>query len=96
MSSSATGHTAATADAPPGVLRRAIGASAIGNATEWFDYGIYAYGVTYISAALFPAAPRRRRCSRWRPSRSRSSSARSAASSGVPWATGWGASRSSG
>lgn len=35
-------------------LRRAIGASAIGNATEWFDYGIYAYGVTYISAALFP------------------------------------------
>ena len=35
-------------------LRRAIAASAIGNATEWFDYGIYAYGVTYISAALFP------------------------------------------
>jgi MHS family proline/betaine transporter-like MFS transporter len=39
---------------PPGVLRRAVAASAIGNATEWFDYGIYAYGVTYISAALFP------------------------------------------
>lgn len=38
----------------PGILRRAIAASAIGNATEWFDYGIYAYGVTYISAALFP------------------------------------------
>jgi MHS family proline/betaine transporter-like MFS transporter len=35
-------------------LRRAVAASAIGNATEWFDYGIYAYGVTYISAALFP------------------------------------------
>ena len=35
-------------------LRRAIAASAIGNATEWFDYGIYAYGVTYISAAIFP------------------------------------------
>ena len=35
-------------------LRRAIGASAIGNAVEWFDYGIYAYGVTYISAAIFP------------------------------------------
>ena len=33
---------------------RAIAASAMGNATEWFDYGIYAYGVTYISAALFP------------------------------------------
>src|SRR5690554_1755362 len=39
---------------PPGVLKRAITASAIGNATEWFDYGMYAYGVTYISAALFP------------------------------------------
>ncbi|WP_334181806.1 MFS transporter [Novosphingobium sp.] len=38
----------------PTVLHRAIAASAIGNATEWFDYGIYAYGVTYISAALFP------------------------------------------
>ncbi|MGN6283787.1 MAG: MFS transporter [Afipia sp.] len=38
----------------PATLRRAIIASAMGNATEWFDYGIYAYGVTYISAALFP------------------------------------------
>jgi MHS family proline/betaine transporter-like MFS transporter len=35
-------------------LRRAVAASAIGNATEWFDYGIYAYGLSYISAALFP------------------------------------------
>lgn len=41
---------------PPSVLHRAIAASAIGNATEWFDYGIYAYGVTYISAALFPGS----------------------------------------
>ena len=44
------------AEAPPGLIRRAIAASAIGNATEWFDYGIYAYGVTYISAALFPGS----------------------------------------
>jgi MHS family proline/betaine transporter-like MFS transporter len=28
----------------------------MGNATEWFDYGIYAYGVTYLSAALFPGS----------------------------------------
>jgi len=35
-------------------LHRAIAASALGNATEWFDYGIYAYGVTYLSTALFP------------------------------------------
>jgi MHS family proline/betaine transporter-like MFS transporter len=39
---------------PDSTLRRAVGASAIGNAVEWFDYGIYAYGVTYISLALFP------------------------------------------
>jgi MHS family proline/betaine transporter-like MFS transporter len=42
------------ADAPPNVVKKAVAASAIGNATEWFDYGIYAYGVTYISAAIFP------------------------------------------
>jgi len=52
---------AARASSPPpqaapsaATLRRAIAAAAVGNATEWFDYGIYAYGVTYISAALFP------------------------------------------
>lgn len=39
---------------PTPVLRRAIAASALGNATEWFDYGIYAYGLVYLSAALFP------------------------------------------
>ncbi len=41
---------------PPGLLRRAVAASAIGNATEWFDYGVYAYGVSYISTALFPGS----------------------------------------
>lgn len=41
---------------PPATLKRAIAASAMGNATEWFDYGIYAYGVTYISVALFPGS----------------------------------------
>ena len=43
-----------TDSVPPSVLKKAVAASAIGNATEWFDYGIYAYGVTYISAAIFP------------------------------------------
>ena len=32
-------------------LRRAISASAIGNMTEWFDYGVYAYAATYIAKA---------------------------------------------
>jgi MFS transporter, MHS family, proline/betaine transporter len=35
-------------------LRRAIAASAIGNMTEWFDYGVYAYTATYIGEAFFP------------------------------------------
>jgi MHS family proline/betaine transporter-like MFS transporter len=36
-------------------LRRAIAASAIGNMTEWFDYGVYAYTATYIGSAFFPS-----------------------------------------
>lgn len=54
MEQSATPPAAAAV--PPAILRRAVAASAIGNATEWFDYGIYAYGVTYISKALFPGS----------------------------------------
>lgn len=52
MTPDASGPSSAHAGSSP--LHRAVGASALGNAVEWFDYGIYAYGVTYISAALFP------------------------------------------
>jgi MFS transporter, MHS family, proline/betaine transporter len=41
-------------DAPPQTLHRAIGASAMGNMTEWFDYGVYAYATSYITAQFFP------------------------------------------
>ena len=37
-------------------LRRAITASAMGNMTEWFDYGVYAYATTYITHHFFPGA----------------------------------------
>jgi MFS transporter, MHS family, proline/betaine transporter len=37
-------------------LRRAIAASAMGNATEWFDYGVYGFVATYIGASFFPNA----------------------------------------
>lgn len=47
-------HTAPPPDADKATLHRAIGASAIGNAVEWFDYGVFAYGTVYISKALFP------------------------------------------
>ena len=53
MGSEQTGRRPPTTEQPPAVVKKAIAASAIGNATEWFDYGIYAYGVTYISAAIF-------------------------------------------
>jgi len=39
----------------PRTLRRAIAASAIGNMTEWFDYGVYAYTAVYIGDAFFPS-----------------------------------------
>lgn len=37
------------------ILRRAIAASAIGNTTEWFDYGVYAYTAIYIGRTFFPS-----------------------------------------
>ncbi|MFB7715896.1 MFS transporter [Nocardia sp. NPDC056100] len=33
---------------------RSVAAAAMGNATEWFDYGVYAAAATYITAAFFP------------------------------------------
>ena len=36
------------------LLHKAIGASAIGNATEWYDYGVYAATATYLTHAFFP------------------------------------------
>lgn len=35
-------------------LRKAISASAMGNAVEWFDYGVYGVMVVYISSVFFP------------------------------------------
>ena len=30
-------------------VRKAVAASALGNATEWLDYGLYAVSVTYLA-----------------------------------------------
>ena len=49
----------ATADARPPErrqLHRVITGSAIGNMTEWFDYGAYAYVADQITKAFFPSA----------------------------------------
>jgi MHS family proline/betaine transporter-like MFS transporter len=36
------------------LLRKAIAAAAVGNATEWYDYGVYAAVATYLADAFFP------------------------------------------
>ena len=36
------------------VMKRAVGAAAVGNITEWFDFGVYGYLVTTIEANFFP------------------------------------------
>ncbi|MCW4458479.1 MFS transporter [Microbacterium sp. MPKO10] len=48
-------YAAPSVESPEGrkTIRRAIAASAIGNATEWYDYGVYAVAVTYITANFF-------------------------------------------
>ena len=50
-------HTEHTEQITPSAVtvRRAVAASAIGNATEWFDYGVYAYTAVYIGQAFFPS-----------------------------------------
>lgn len=41
-------------DPKSGQQTRSVAAAAMGNATEWFDYGVYAAAATYITAAFFP------------------------------------------
>jgi MHS family proline/betaine transporter-like MFS transporter len=54
--SSAEEFAAPNSETPEGkrTLRKAIGASAMGNAVEWFDYGVYGVMVVYISSVFFP------------------------------------------
>jgi MHS family proline/betaine transporter-like MFS transporter len=49
---------------PPGItvtdeatMRRAVAAAAIGNVTEWYDFGVYAYLVPVITSVFFSALP---------------------------------------
>ncbi len=42
---------------PPGVIKRAIGAAAIGNVTEWYDFGVYAYFEPTIKKVFFANLP---------------------------------------
>jgi MHS family proline/betaine transporter-like MFS transporter len=40
----------------PSLLRRAVGASALGNCMEWFDFGVYSYLAAIIGKVFFPGA----------------------------------------
>jgi MHS family proline/betaine transporter-like MFS transporter len=41
----------------PSVVKRAIGAAAIGNVTEWYDFGVYAYFEPTIKEVFFADLP---------------------------------------
>lgn len=41
-------------DVPTSVLRKAVAASSLGNATEWFDYGLYGALTVYLAPNFFP------------------------------------------
>src|SRR5690606_41501039 len=48
------GGSSRTGDEQAKRVRRSVAASAMGNATERFDYGVYAATATYLTAAFFP------------------------------------------
>ncbi|HWD07050.1 MAG TPA: MFS transporter [Amycolatopsis sp.] len=41
----------------PAVIKRAVGAAAIGNVTEWYDFGVYGYLATTIQKVFFTDLP---------------------------------------
>ena len=49
---------AGTAQIDPGVRRKVVAASFIGNFVEWFDYAAYGYLAVTISAVFFPSEDR--------------------------------------
>jgi len=56
MAESAPTAGAASREVDPRTLRKAITGSAVGNATEWYDYGVYAYVAVEIADNFFPEA----------------------------------------
>ncbi|MFC7510767.1 hypothetical protein ACFQV4_06740 [Streptomyces thermocarboxydus] len=71
-------------------------AAALGNAMEWFDFGVYSYIAVTLGKVFFPrATPPRSCCPRSARSPRPSWSARSAAWSSVRSATAWAGRRSS-
>ncbi|WP_229660752.1 MFS transporter [Marmoricola endophyticus] len=44
-----------------GIIKKAIAAAAIGNVTEWYDFGVYAYFATTIETVFFSGLPESQR-----------------------------------
>ncbi|MDI2031373.1 MFS transporter [Saccharopolyspora sp. TS4A08] len=40
----------------PSLVRRAVAAAAVGNVTEWFDFGVFAYMATTIGKVFYPSS----------------------------------------
>ncbi|MCO4882252.1 MFS transporter, partial [Paraburkholderia caribensis] len=38
------------------LLKRAVGAMALGNAMEWFDFGVYSYIAVTLGKVFFPSS----------------------------------------
>ncbi|WP_079197995.1 glycine betaine/L-proline transporter ProP [Streptomyces sp. CB03911] len=56
---SAAGRSLAVGDVTVverGMLRRAVSAAALGNAMEWFDFGVYSYLAVTLGKVFFPTA----------------------------------------
>ena len=47
-------HHAESGAGQRSLLRRAVGAAATGNCTEWYDFGVFAYVAIYAGAQFFP------------------------------------------
>lgn len=56
MVSTASGGVTTPPEVHPAVLRRAVVASMLGNATEWYDYGVYSYVAVEIGKNFFPGS----------------------------------------
>jgi hypothetical protein len=66
---SLTKHPRGSTVTDPALVRRAVKAAALGNAMEWFDFGVYSYIAVTLGKVFFPSGTRRRcrvRHRRWR------------------------------
>ncbi|NED00607.1 MFS transporter, partial [Streptomyces sp. SID6648] len=51
----ASGASTAATATDPALVRRAVKAAALGNAMEWFDFGVYSYIAVTLGKVFFPS-----------------------------------------